>query len=64
MIPMRGRGYEEADVRIHAIDALDRSFWPFPARPVTVDEDERPPSPGEEVAHHAALSFEPHPPSP
>ena len=54
MIPMRGRGYEEADVRIHAIDALDRSFWPFPARPVTVDEDERPPSPGEEVAHHAA----------
>jgi uncharacterized protein YfaS (alpha-2-macroglobulin family) len=56
MIPMRGRGYDEADVRIHAIDPLDRSFWPFPAKPVLVDEDERPPSPGEAVAPHASPS--------
>jgi uncharacterized protein YfaS (alpha-2-macroglobulin family) len=54
MIPMRGRGYDEADVRIHAVDPLDRSFWPFPAKPVIVDEDQRPPSPGEAAAPHAA----------
>jgi uncharacterized protein YfaS (alpha-2-macroglobulin family) len=54
MIPMRGRGYSEADVRIHAIDPLDRSFWPFPLQPVTADEDARPPSPGEEVDPHTA----------
>jgi uncharacterized protein YfaS (alpha-2-macroglobulin family) len=52
MVPMRGRGYSEADVRIHAIDPLDRSFWPFPLQPVTADEDVRPPSPGEDVAPH------------
>jgi uncharacterized protein YfaS (alpha-2-macroglobulin family) len=52
MIPMRGRGYSEADVRIHAIDPLDRSFWPFPLQPVTANEDDRPPSPGEEVDPH------------
>lgn len=53
MIPMRGRGYDQADVRIQAIDPLDRSFWPFPVKPVIVDEDQRPPSPGEAVAPHA-----------
>jgi uncharacterized protein YfaS (alpha-2-macroglobulin family) len=52
MVPMRGRGYAEADVRIHAIDPLDRSFWPFPAEPVAVDEDERAPSPGEQATPH------------
>ncbi len=30
-----------------AIDPLDRSFWPFPDRPVEVDEGARPPGPGE-----------------
>ncbi|HEX4505804.1 MAG TPA: alpha-2-macroglobulin family protein, partial [Alphaproteobacteria bacterium] len=52
MVPMHGRGYAEADVRIHAVDPLDRSFWPFPLQPVVVNEDDRPPSPGEEVQHH------------
>ena len=33
-----------------AIDALDRSFWPFPDQPVEVDESARPPGPGEEPA--------------
>ncbi len=49
MVPLRGRGFAQADVRIHAIDPLDRSYWPFPDKALTVSEDERPPSPGEEV---------------
>ncbi len=47
MIPLSGRGYSQADVRIHAIDPLDRSFWPFPASPVSTNDDDRPPAPGE-----------------
>ncbi|MCP4694340.1 MAG: alpha-2-macroglobulin, partial [Desulfobacterales bacterium] len=48
MAPLEGRNFERVDVRIHAIDPLDRSFWPFPGDPVFVDEEARPPSPGEE----------------
>ena len=47
MIPLSGRGYTQADVRIHEIDPLDRSFWPFPATPVSTNDDDRPPAPGE-----------------
>jgi uncharacterized protein YfaS (alpha-2-macroglobulin family) len=36
------------DLRVYRIDPLDRSFWPFPNNPVTVDEGDRPPGPGEE----------------
>ncbi|HEV2678787.1 MAG TPA: alpha-2-macroglobulin family protein [Aliidongia sp.] len=50
MIPLRGRGYASADVRIHEIDPLDRSFWPFPRTPVKTMDSKRPPSPGEEAA--------------
>ena len=49
MIPLSGRGYVQADVRIHAIDPLDRSFWPFPASPVSTNDDDRPPAPGEQA---------------
>jgi len=52
MIPLEGRGTDRIDLRIHPIDPLDRSFWPFPTRPVLVDEAERPPGPGEEPAPH------------
>ena len=48
MVPVDGRGEERLDLRIHQIDPLDRSFWPFPDRPVSVDERQRPPGPGEE----------------
>ncbi len=47
MIPLDGRGDERVDLRIHRIDPLDRSFWPFSEQPLTVDEAERPPGPGE-----------------
>ena len=50
MIPLSGRGYTEADVRIHAIDPLDRSFWPFPPAPVLTNDDDQPPAPGEQAA--------------
>lgn len=49
MIPLSGRGYTQADVRIHAVDPLDRSFWPFPTSPVSTNDDDRPPAPGEQV---------------
>jgi uncharacterized protein YfaS (alpha-2-macroglobulin family) len=47
-LPLEGRGFERVDLRIYPVDALDRSFWPFPDAPVTVDESRRPPGPGEE----------------
>ncbi len=47
MLPLKGRGFERMDLRIHPINALDRSFWPFPDNPVVVDEQLRPEAPGE-----------------
>ncbi len=46
-LPVEGRGQERLDLRIHRIDPLDRSFWPFPDRFLTQDESQRPPGPGE-----------------
>lgn len=48
MFPMSGRGDGRVDLRIYKVDPLDRSFWPFPAQPLTVQESDRPPGPGEE----------------
>src|SRR5437762_7439919 len=48
MVPLKGRGFDTVDIRIHQIDPLDRSFWPFPAAPVSVDDSAAPPAPGEE----------------
>lgn len=47
MLPVIGRGDERVDLRIQPIDPLDLSFFPFPERPVEVDEGRRPPGPGE-----------------
>jgi hypothetical protein len=52
-VPVEGRGEERVDLRIHALPPLDRSFWPFPERPVQVDESQRPPGPGEEPTPYA-----------
>ena len=46
--PMEGRGEEQVDLRIYKLDPLDRNFWPFPDKPVGVNEEARPPGPGEE----------------
>ncbi|TBY51352.1 alpha-2-macroglobulin [Rhizobium leguminosarum] len=48
LVPLRGRGYDRADVRIHAIDPLSRDFWPFPQSDLDTDDDEAPPLPGKE----------------
>ncbi|NNG02267.1 MAG: alpha-2-macroglobulin [Desulfobacteraceae bacterium] len=48
MVPLKGRGFQRADLRIYKVDPLDRSFWPFPNHPVAVDEDRQPFAPGEE----------------
>jgi uncharacterized protein YfaS (alpha-2-macroglobulin family) len=48
MVPLSSRGVERVDLRIHAIDPLDRALWPFPDKGVEVDETERPPAPGEQ----------------
>jgi alpha-2-macroglobulin len=50
MVPVEGRGDERLDLRIYPVDPLDRTFWPFPASPVSLDESKRPPGPGEEPA--------------
>lgn len=46
-VPVEGRGHERFDLRVFPVAPRDRSFWPFPGRPVTVDESQRPPGPGE-----------------
>ncbi len=48
MLPLKGRGFEQVDIRIHKIDPLNRTFWPFPNEAVAVDESAVPPAPGEE----------------
>ncbi|MCP4104125.1 MAG: alpha-2-macroglobulin [Desulfobacteraceae bacterium] len=48
MLPLTGRGFERLDLRIYPINPLNRSLWPFPNKPIVVNEDERPPAPGEE----------------
>ncbi len=53
MAPVQGRGQERLDLRIFPIDPLDRSFWPFPDHPVSTDESQRPPGPGEEPKPYA-----------
>jgi hypothetical protein len=50
MFPLTGRGDTAVDLRAYRIDPLDRNFWPFPGRPVSIDESQRPPGPGEEPA--------------
>lgn len=47
--PLSGQGASAVDIRIHRIDPLDLRLWPFsPSRPVVIDENVRPPGPGEE----------------
>jgi len=48
LVPLRGRGYDRADIRIHAIDPLSRDFWPFPQAGLDTKDDDQPPLPGKE----------------
>lgn len=49
-LPLEGRGFGRVDLRIYPIDPHNHSFWPFPDRAVTTDEQSAPPAPGEEPA--------------
>ncbi|MBV9076250.1 MAG: alpha-2-macroglobulin, partial [Methylobacteriaceae bacterium] len=49
MIPLRGRSYDRADIRIHAVDPLARHFWPFPADGLETEDDAKPPLAGNEA---------------
>ncbi|PWB83091.1 MAG: alpha-2-macroglobulin [Methylocystaceae bacterium] len=51
LLPLRGRGYDRADIRIHAVDPLSRDFWPFPKSGVETRDAAAPPLPGNEPAH-------------
>ena len=48
MVPVNGRGYERADVRVVPIDPLSRDFWPFPAAGLATNDGRAPPLPGRE----------------
>jgi hypothetical protein len=51
LLPLRGRGYDHADIRIHAIDPLSRDFWPFPNNGVETEDAAAPALPGNEPKH-------------
>ncbi len=48
MLPLQGYGDARADVRIYRVDPLHEGVWPFPERPVVINEESAPPFPGEE----------------
>lgn len=54
--PLEGRGFGRVDLRVYPLDALDRSFWPFPDKAVSIDEQAPPPAPGEEPAAHTQVN--------
>ncbi len=59
MVPLRGHGYEHADIRVYPIDPLSRDFWPFPRGGLTTSDDRPPVLPGNEPVHYvepAAIS--------
>jgi uncharacterized protein YfaS (alpha-2-macroglobulin family) len=56
ILPLRGRGYDRADIRIHAIDPLSRDFWPFPQIGVETADAAAPPLPGNEPKHWSEVA--------
>lgn len=54
-LPLEGRGFGRVDLRVYPLDPLNRSFWPFPDKAVSIDEQTPPPAPGEEPAAHSRI---------
>lgn len=52
-LPLEGRGFGRVDLRVYPLDPLNRSFWPFPEKAVSINEQLPPPAPGEEPVAHA-----------
>ncbi len=55
MFPLSGRGDAAVDLRIYKVNPLDRSAWPFPKSPISLNEGDRPPGPGEEPEPGSAM---------
>jgi len=49
VFPMQARGVSQVDLRLYRIDPLDRRFWPFGNNSLAINEESRPPMPGEPV---------------
>src|SRR5262249_33337212 len=47
-LPLIGYGDARGDVRIYRVDPLHPGLWPFPAKPLVIEEEQPPPFPGEE----------------
>ncbi len=56
MVPLRGHGYDRADLRIHAIDPLSRDFWPFPRAGLATSDTQAPPLPGKEPGFYTGAA--------
>ena len=56
MVPLRGHGYDHADLRIYPIDPLSRDFWPFPSGAVSTSDSQSPPLPGREPRRYVELA--------
>ncbi|MBN1879051.1 hypothetical protein JW823_02980 [bacterium] len=52
MLPLKGRGYHVADVRLYRVDPLDRTLWPFPAETITTNPETKPPFPSGNEQYH------------
>ncbi len=57
MLPLQGYGDARADVRVYRVDPLHPGLWPFPSRPIVIDEESAPPFPGEEPAVSATPGY-------
>ena len=49
VFPMEGRGIEQIDLRVYRINPMDRDFFPFSNSTLSVNEEARPPMPGDSV---------------
>ena len=56
MLPVRGHGYDHADIRVVPIDPLSRDFWPFPAGGIATNDARPPPLPGNEPDHYVDVA--------
>ncbi|MBP7652073.1 hypothetical protein KA977_01540, partial [Candidatus Dependentiae bacterium] len=54
--PVTGRSEEKIDLRIYKIDPLNRAFWPFPSKPININEKNEPPRPGQEPNTNEAVA--------
>lgn len=56
MMPILARSIQKVDIRIYPIHEQDRRFWPFPRRPLQIDENQRVPHSGT-MKKHASRTY-------